>query len=46
MATKLEIEDIAHTNIDHSKKALVPSFKLALIKDLHRNNGRIFDGAA
>jgi hypothetical protein len=45
MAIKVQIQDIANTNVDYSEKALVPPFEFALIKDLHRDNRGVLDGA-
>lgn len=45
VAAKLEIEDVRDLNVDDAKKALVPPLELALVKDLDRNNGRVFHRA-
>ena len=44
MAIEIEIKDIANANIDYSKKALIPPFEFALVKNLHRDNRRVLDG--
>lgn len=43
MTAQLQVEDIADGDVYHPKEALVLSLKLALIKDLHSYNGRVFD---
>ena len=45
MPTELQIQNIADTNIDDSEEALVPSLELALVEDLHRNDGVLLYGA-
>ena len=44
MAIEIEIKDIANANINYSKKTLIPPFKFALVKNLHRDNRRVLDG--
>ena len=44
MATKLEVEDIPHANVDDTQETLVPTLELALVEDLHCDDGGLFDG--
>ena len=46
MTAKLEIQVLRCLDIDDTEKALISSLELALVKDLNRNNGRIFDHTA
>ena len=45
MATKLEVEDIPHANVDDTQEALVPTLELALVEDLDSDNRRLLDHA-
>ena len=45
MPTELQIQDIADTDIDDSEEALVPSLELALVEDLHGDDGGVLDGS-
>ena len=45
MAAKLEIQIISYLYVDDTQKTLISSLELALIKDLHGDDGRILDGA-
>jgi hypothetical protein len=45
VSTKVDIEYIAHANIDDTEKALIPTLELALVKDLDGDDGRVLDSA-
>ena len=45
MSSKFQVDDIANTNVDHPQESLIAFFELALVKDLHSNDGRVLDGA-
>jgi hypothetical protein len=45
MAAKFKIQMIGYLYIDDTQETLVSSFELALIKDLHCDDGRILDRA-
>ena len=45
MAAKLEIQIISYLYVDDTQKTLISSLELALIEDLHGDDGRILDGA-
>lgn len=45
MSAQFKIENVTDSDIDNSKKALVASLKLALVKYLDSDNGGILDGA-
>lgn len=38
MASELEIDNIASTNVDDTEETLISSFELALVKDLNCND--------
>ena len=45
MATKLEVEDIPHANVDDTQEALVPTLELALVEYLDGNDRVFLHGA-
>lgn len=45
MATKIEVDDIADTNVDDAEETLVPLLKLPLVKDLYSNHRGVLDVA-
>ena len=45
MASKLQVDDIADFDVDDAEETLIPLLELALVEDLHRNDGRFLDGA-
>jgi hypothetical protein len=45
MAAKLKIQIISYLYVDDTQKTLISSLELALIEDLHGDDGRILDGA-
>ena len=45
MPTQFEVENVADSDVDNSKKTLVASLELALIKYLDSDDGGILDGA-
>ena len=44
MATELEIEHVTDADVYYSKEALIALLELALVEDLHRNDGGLLDG--
>lgn len=46
MSTQLKIENVADSDIDNSKKTLVASLELALVKYLDSDDGGILDSTA
>lgn len=46
MSTQFQVENVADSDIDNSKKTLVASLELALVKYLDSDDGGILDGAA
>ena len=45
MTTEIKVKDIADTDVDHTKEALVASLEFTLVEDLDGNYGGIFNGA-
>ena len=45
MSTQFKVENVADSDIDNSKKTLVASLELALIKYLNSDDGGILDSA-
>ena len=43
MSTQFQIDGIPSANINDTQKALIPSFKLALVKDLYCDHRRLGD---
>ena len=43
MTTQVEVDNIADTNIDDTKEALVPLLELPLVKDLDCNHRGVLD---
>ena len=39
MASELEVEDVADTDVDDAEEALVPPLELALVEDLDGDDG-------
>lgn len=46
MSTQFKVENVADSDIDNSKKALVASLELTLVKYLDSDDRGILDGAA
>ena len=44
MTAKLEVDHICDTDVDHTQKPLIPFLELALVEDLHRNDGVLLHG--
>ena len=44
MPAQLQVKHIADTNIDDSEETLIPLLELALVEDLHRNDGVLLHG--
>lgn len=45
MSTQLQVQYIADSHINDTKKSLVSSFELALVEYLHGDNGGVLDSA-
>ena len=45
LTTAVQIDDIGDLDIDDSQESLILSLELSLVKDLHRDDGRVFDVA-
>lgn len=46
MSPQIQVNHIAHTDIDNTQESLVSPLKFLLVKDLNSNNGGVFDGTA
>jgi hypothetical protein len=46
MTTEVDIKDVGDTNVNDAEEALVPFLELALVENLHCDDGRVLDGAA